>query len=415
MKIRVTRARLRRPSRWTTSLVMVASVMFLRPPAVEAAEWRFAPELRAGYELDDNATLVEPQFSAPSIQGYILEANAVLGYRTPRTRLDLTPVIRLRDYDNDDFDSDDMFLRFDVEHSGLKSRLRVRGDYENEAIRTAERTDADPGTDDPDDINGDETGRVFGGGSRERLRIRPEWTYRFTQRSAVSADLDYVDVDYEDALNSSLVPYSDVHAELSLSHEFSRNNFGYVRAGMRRYEPDDLIVGIANEVDGLSLTTGFERRFSETTRFRLAIGVEQSELSNGDSDTNVIGNVALIRRLERTTLLAEYRRSVTASGTGRIAARDAVNFSVRHSFTERFSGGVALRSYQSDPLVGAVTTQQEYVQFGAQLAYAFSRTISARADFRFTQIERTAALGPAESISMIVWLIYQPSAMSVSR
>jgi len=64
---------------------------------------------------------------------------------------------------------------------------------------------------------------------------------------------------------------------------------------------------------------------------------------------------------------------------------------------------------------GGLSGERDYLQFGAQLAYALSRTLSVEADYRYTDTDRGLASGAAESNNLFVWLLYRPNAWSASR
>ena len=157
---------------------------------MQAADWSLDPVIRVGYEFDDNAPVAVSPDSSDEIQGYIIEASATIGSATQRNTFDMTPMIRSRNYDEERFDSDDGFLRLNYNHEGLKSNFRIRANYAQESVRTAERADADPDVNDPDEITGDDAGRGFAFGDRERLWILPQWSYKFRRNLRLLPALD---------------------------------------------------------------------------------------------------------------------------------------------------------------------------------------------------------------------------------
>ena len=400
---------------YLVTIAMVAATSFFGVQTVTAAEWRLEPELRVGYEFDDNAVLVTIGGATAEIDGYIIEGSATLGYATERTTFDITPRLRSRNYDGELFDSDDQFLTFDLNHRGLKSNFRIRGNYARESVRTAEREVADVDVDDPDEIAGDDTGRVFEIGRRDRFWIMPQWNYNFSEKSAFAARLRYTDVDYDDLFFvGAFTPYSDVRFDASLIRGFSARTRGYIRASVRSYEPDNAGV----DVDGVGFNIGFDRKLTETTRFRAEVGVEDTEPAGSESDSNVVWDINVVKRVETVTLLAQYRRSMNGAGAGRVTARDSFNLSVRKQFyPERLSGGLAIRAYTTERLSSDPGTidERDYEQFRAQLTYALTRTFSVQGDYRYTYIDRSATAGSDNSNAIILWLIYRPTAMTTSR
>ena len=75
----------------TISIVVATSIFSVQ--AVQAADWRFDPIVRVGYEFDDNAPLAASPDSNDEIQGYIIEGSATIGSATQRTTFDITPKI----------------------------------------------------------------------------------------------------------------------------------------------------------------------------------------------------------------------------------------------------------------------------------------------------------------------------------
>jgi hypothetical protein len=398
---------------------IIPATFFCNIQTATAAEWLLEPELRLGYEIDDNATLTSIPNPEYEIQGYIVEGAAALRYATQRTTFDITPRLRSRNYFGDEdaiFDSDDYFVRINFGHKSIKSTFRIRADYGEESIRTAERAMADPDVSDPDEIPGDETGRVLSLDRREIIRVLPYWEYKFTEKSALAADAMIKDVDYEDVRFGSLVPYSDMRLRVTLSHNFSRINKAYIRASARSYEPDNTLIIAPLDVDGVALSAGIEHRFSETARIRAEIGVEESEPAGRDSDQNVIWDVNFVKNTQTMTMLAQYKRNIISSGNGFLSERDSLNLSLRRSFSERLTGGLAARAYRSEGVGGAsILGERDYLQFGAQLAYALSRTLSVQADYRYTDRNRGVESGTAKSNSLFVWFIYRPNAWRASR
>ena len=126
-------------------------------------------------------------------------------------------------------------------------------------------------------------------------------------------------------------------------------------------------------------------------------------------------DVNLVRNLETVTLLAQVKRSVSGDGggRGRLVLRDSFNLSVKKRFSERFDGGLGIRAYTTDQLssdVSGSNEERDYAQLRAQLTYWLASTFSVQADYRYTYIDRSTAADDADSNSIILWLIWQPTA-----
>jgi hypothetical protein len=404
------------------ALGALGATIFLAEQTAQAQQWRFDPLIRVGYEFDDNAPLAVNPDSTDEIQGYILEGSVLIGAATERTVFDLTPMIRSRNYDEERFDSDDGFLKLNFNHEGLKSNFRVRGNYAQESVRTAERTDADPDINDPDEIPGDDSGRVFAIGDRERFWIFPQWSYDFSEKTSIAAAIRYTDVDYEDTPIGVYTPFTDLRYEVSLTRGFSTRTRGYIRASAGTVENDFELLGITNEVDGAGLSIGIERGLTETMRFRAEVGVVETEaelggIAVGESDTDAVWDLNLVRDLESVTLLAQIRRSVNSDGAGRVTLRDTFNLSMTKQFSERLEGGLGIRAYSTDQLSSDTIPFEgrDYAQFRAQLSYALSRTFLVEAEYRYTHLDRATVSENAKSNNVFLWLTWQPTGTSADR
>lgn len=380
-------------------------------PAVNAQEWRLQPELRIGGEYDDNARLSTDDEVAQKIDGYLLGASLGIGYATQRTELLFEPSLISKLYDEDpDIDSDDQFVDFSLNHSTLKGEFGIRSRYARESVRTAERANPDFDTDDPDEIPTDDTGLVFTNDERELFRVEPRFDYGLSERLSFGARASYLDVSYDEAVSSFLVDYSDIRVGGFLKRDWTQRTQAYVGVNVRRFENK----ASDADFDGLGADIGIESRLSQTTRLRAEIGYEDTELtSTGESDSSVVGNLSLVRNLETMTLLAQYRRNVSASGSGRVTERDSLNFNVYKDFTQRVSGGLGVRFHQSDS-VGDQTTparERDFLQFRAQIEVAMSRSVSLEADYRYATVDRSEFEGTADSNRVMLWLVYRPTPM----
>ena len=386
---------------------VLACLLFAQ--TTQAQQWTLQPEVRAGYEFDDNARLRSDPAEVQEIDGFIVEGSLGVGYETQRTTFDLTPRLRSRVYDETpDVDSDDQFLDLDFRHETLKGQFRLLSNYYRESVRTAERADPDFDVEDPDDIPIDETGLVLSNARRERFRIAPEWSYDITERLMMGLEASYTDVSYDESIAGFLVDYTDARVAGFFGRMFTERTRGYIGVGARKYEND---IG-NNDVDGVGALIGVESEVSQTTRFRAEIGYEDTEQSlTGESEGNFVANLSLVRRLETVTLLAQYRRDVAATGAGRLTERDTLNFTVRKQFTERVTGGLGVRAYQTKGVGDQALTLEErdFTEFRAQLAVAMSRAFSVEADYRYARIDRTSFEGSADGNSIILWLVYRPT------
>ena len=383
-------------------------------PGPVIAEWRIDPILRVAWDYDDNATLSARTDNQRQISGYIGEASANFFYDAEQGFFSVEPAVRTRDYGSDsDLNSDDQFLRLMANYSGERNLLSIFGDFSREAVRTAELADADLDTEiDPDDIADDESGQNDVGlrTRRERYRISPRWSYRFSSISSIDADFNYLTVAYDETQGPiRLFDYTDMRFRLAYRRSFSLRNSASLSATVRDFDTDRF--GGDRKTYGLS--AGFVRTLSETAQFRASAGIESFDeddalVSTLDTDPQFVFGVSVVHRLKTIRLLAQYRQRVNATGRGGLTRRNELDLRLTRDLNDRFSAGIGIRAY-NDSTVSGGSNEQTYIQLRGSVIWRLSRAFFMQADYRNTTIDREVVGEAADANQITVWLTYQPS------
>ena len=392
-------------------LVLIVCLVGWLPSA--NAEWFFAPTLRAGGDFNDNP-FQSIGTETPSESGYIAEASARFQYESQTSEFYIDPRVRTRNYgSNSELNSDDQFLRMEFNRDTPLTNFRIRTNYNRESVRTAERADTDFDIEDPDDIGNIDTGRTDLRDRRERLQITPSFLYRFTDVSAVSARLDYNDVRYDEAFQGQLTDYADTRLELAYRRSWTPRNTAIIGASFRNYQTDQG----NNETDGIGFNLGFDRQISQTTRFRATAGLEDTEVLNADNEVEWVANVSLARRLETTNLIVQYRRSIAASGSGRLGARDSVNLNFTRTLSDKISAGIGARVYETRAVGGNLAgfDERAYVQLRSQFTWFLTEAFSIEANYRYTFLDRESLNESSNANEITLWFSYRPQQFSLSR
>jgi hypothetical protein len=163
--------------------------------------------------------------------------------------------------------------------------------------------------------------------------------------------------------------------------------------------------------------TGVNYRVSETARFRATAGLENTEVGDNDNDMNWVADVSFVRRQKTTTLLAQYRRSISASGSGSLATRDSISLNFTRDLSDRISAGLGARIYSTNAIDETIAPfeERDYVQLRARFTWYLSRTISMEADYRYTFLARENLEESANSNQITIWMNYVPVPMTSSR
>jgi hypothetical protein len=384
-----------------------AFFVFASANSALAQDWRFEPIFRLGAGFDDNATLNPRTDQEVDLSGLLAEVKADVYYSSPTTSFFAQPRVLVRNY-NDDvvLDSDDFFLRSTFRRQAKLNTLGFRVNYDQQSVRTGERTDSDLEIEDPDEITNDDTGRVLRIGDRKKWRVSPYWVYRLSSLSSIGANLDYTDTQYDDVFAGILTDYSD--ARLSLNYRRSISNITSWRISLtgRSYDSESL----PEEVDGYGVLAGIEHALSEKTRVRATIGFEDTDRSDSETDPEVVGFVTLTRNLESIRFFAQLRRSANGSGAGAVTIRDSLNLNFERRLNERISAGLGVRAYQTKVGSGSLLNEgEDYVQLHWNLTWYLSEAFLIETDYRYTVVDRGEVPGGrANSNRVNLWFTYQP-------
>jgi hypothetical protein len=372
-----------------------------------AQDWQFEPGIRVGGEFDDNATLNIRTDEEVELKGYLLEGYADVTYSSPKSSFLLQPRFLIRNYpDEPDFDSDDLRLRSNYLFRGSSNTLGYRLRFDSESVRTAERTDSDLDIDDPEEISDTDSGRIIRFGTREKWRVSPFWNFRLSNTSSMRVDLDYIDTRYKDAVEGLLNDFTDNRVNLSYRRSISNVTTGVVTLTGRKFDTERQ----ESDIEGVGALVGLEHSLSEKTKINAMIGMEDTDQGGVNTDPEVVGWVTLTRQLETIRMLARYARTITASGAGRLSARDTVNLNFSRRLSEKISAGLGVRAYQTNGLDGSITIDdRRYAQLLASFVWNLTRHLAVQADYRYTVLDRSDVLGERSNSNRInLWFVYQP-------
>lgn len=395
-------------------LLLTGTVVLLAGGVVtaDAAEWRIEPVIRAAANYEDNpflSILTEHE----SESGYIVEGGGQISYESDNSGFYVEPVIRTQQYGSEStLNADDQFLDFGFNIGSQSVDFRFRGDYGRESVRTAELANIDLDITDPDQIPDDDTGRIAVRDRRERLLVTPSLLYRLSSTSAIGATVNYQDVRYDNSFAGLLTDYTDARLDLTYRRSWTPRDVAILEGTYRTYQTD---LG-DNEVNGVGFNVGFDRTVSETTQFRATAGLEDTEVGASDSEVNWVADVSLVRQLQTITLLAQYRRSISSSGSGALGTRDSINLNFRRRLNDLISAGIGARVYSTKPVDQSLTfDSRDYVQLRAQFTWHISQVFSIDANYNYTFLDRELLSESANTNQISLWFNYAPLPIVRSR
>jgi hypothetical protein len=169
----------------------------------------------------------------------------------------------------------------------------------------------------------------------------------------------------------------------------------------RDYSSDD------GDVTGYGVRTGIDREISETMQLEFLVGAESADPDVGDTETDMIADVFLTRRLQTTWLQAGYRRSLAGSGIGTVSLRDEIYLAFRRDLTELVSAGLGLRAYRANA-INEENADRDYAQMRAEFTWRLTESFSIVGDYRFTFLDREEEAESADSNQAYLYLQWAP-------
>lgn len=380
--------------------------------AAQAQQWFFSPEIGIGVQYVDNPRLEETG-DTDSITGGVVNIGAAFHRNTQTSSMVIRPSIELERYSSGrNEDSDAYFLDFDGEKEGQRSNWRLRGNFRRQQVLRGETTSPEI-----DDIGVDDdlqtgTGQTFFRRERDMLRLSPGFTFDFTERTSVSANVNFLGVRYDTEAVGEAVDYTNVRADTAIGRALTPDSsveFGVFAA---TYDPD----GISRETESLGARARYEKDVSDISSFFIEVGAQDAEIQSSNdaqndvSETSFLWNMGYSRQLERTRWRFDLGQQVTPSGSGAIVERDLYRAIMHHQLRPRWTLGLSAVFLNTDALgredVGGSLIDRDYLRTRATLSYQMTRNWTVEGRYSFTNQDFASIPGDAQEHAVRLWLVY---------
>jgi opacity protein-like surface antigen len=379
--------------------LLVAAAALAFPPGAGAADGYFLPQASAESRYNDNWRLApdEGQQEEISALGTFLELSSQFGWRTQRSDLSLTPRLRSSFFadseDDDRLASNDKYLLFSGYRDTETSRYAVTGESADESVLTSEIADLD--SDDPGDDVGD-TGRLDVQNDRQRIIVRPSWSYRYSEQTELGLGYRYTDVSYDNELVTRQVDYTDNEASFNFGRQMTPRTLLNTRLFAGRFEADE----IGNQSDSTGIDFEFDRQMSERVTGTANIGAQRIEsefmdpltgLPVDESNTSLLFGLGLRTAVsEATNWNANLSRRVNPNGTGFLVQTDQLLLTLDHAFGPRLRGTLGTRMFRNEAVddnENVQFTERDYARLEAGLEWSLTPTWSLFSRYSYTRQE----------------------------
>jgi hypothetical protein len=252
-----------------TSLPLLSS-------AAWGAEWLIEPQFEAGVQSNSNIALSPDASGESSVESYSGDVGLLAEVATPRSNTLIKPSLRYESFlDRSDLNRLEGFLEFNSAVRGLRNNFDIAGDFSRRNQLTAELADAEFNQINPDLPSTPGNGDVRAGETRDLYTLRPEYSYRLTERVKLGASALYQITNYSGDDNSGSVDY-----DYSMGTLFSTVGVGprtdlTAGAFVGRYEA----TSIDSESNSVGATLKLAQRWSDRLQFGISASYQEIDIT----------------------------------------------------------------------------------------------------------------------------------------
>ncbi|MFQ6023141.1 MAG: outer membrane beta-barrel protein [Acidiferrobacterales bacterium] len=392
------------PLRKEVTLVIWGLWVLAHSSSLAAAGWSFEPAIETGAEYDTNVRLTTGPHD--SVWGATIAPELILNKETERTRVDLGLLLVSTQYSGDEVDDiDDQVLTV-----GTRQQITERaswgfdGSFIRDTLLRGVDTFGAP-IDIPDvDLEDTDVALVQQRVRRERLRLRPLWTYALTPRTSGLLEYRFVDASFSDIGTTDLVDYDRNRILYTLSTRLTGAKSVNFVADVSRYRAPD-----ANtETDNVSLLGGMGYAFSETLRGEFLVGVRETSFepeSPVDDTSGVVYRASLEKRSEVTALTMILRRDIDPTGVGESVETDELIILLRRELSPRLTFRFRADLFENKSLQVA-NVDRKYYEVEPLLRWQWTRSRFLQGAYRYRRNRRDIDQESADSNSVFFSVVF---------
>jgi hypothetical protein len=382
-------------------------------PCAIAADWGAVPRIEVGAYANDNYTLAPDTITPVEVVGAQIRAELDVQANTQLTEFSLRPAIESMRFsgDEDDWDSDDYYLRLDWKHTRERFLAGLRADYADETTVKSEL----PGSDDDGgglgEPGGADGGIVAVDNNRQKVTVQPRVSFELTERSTLLADATYTDADYDDESTTGTSGFEDLSGSLGLAFSSSPNSTFSARAIASNYERNVDAV----ETNSYGVQLEWRSRRSEVAQWYVRVGAEKVDVpssvvgTDSSSETGFEGGIGTDWSWEVTRVFLDATSAVEPNASGRLVQRNQLRFRLLHQFSPRTSGWVGARLQRDEALVDSTDPfrDRDYATGSLGMEWRFSRdfSLSAQYDARWQEFDDDPSARTSNAFQLSV--VYQ--------
>lgn len=342
--------RSRRPAT-ALRLALLAACTVPVANAAWAADTYFIPEIDLRAEYNSNYALEQDDVGRTSLSGAIVDATALFGIDTPRSKTSIRPRLKWQEYP----DSEDVL---GIEPEPLEAFLLLRSEYEWErsnallvgrySLQDSINSETPSGVFDPLDPNfgnDPDAERIFVGETVERFELRPTFTHSVSERMRAGAELLYQGARYDSEGTQQNTDFDFAQFEGFLAWAVDPVSDFTAGAYVSKYEAKD----DSAETESYGGRLRYAYRWSKLVGFEATMFHETSDITDfvpvraEESTSDWGGTLTAYRRQDVGAWRFTVGRRFIPTGSGGKATSDQLRLQYDRNLSERLKFNSAAR------------------------------------------------------------------------
>lgn len=404
----------------------LASIGPLLSSAASAADWKANPRIAVSAGHDDNYLLSFDPAQQFSVESGRIEAGVDFVGRTPTGSYLIAPAITSSFLSNhSDLNATDGFLTLGGQHTGEKSVLNGRIDLSRQQLLRDALPDSDIGSNLGNPLSGQVLGRTLKA-TQDLVRVTPSGQWQLTQRTRFTADVQYLDANYDRRAEAFYTDFRNIQGSAGLAFETSQRGVLTARLLAGNFDP---AVGPSANTYGGQLE--FSRQLTEISRYYVRAGVDHVTVDStpavagqparaSQTLTRASGGAGIDWQYQVTTLFLDYTRRVDPNPSGHSVAQDQLRARIERRVSPGlalFASGRAIRNLELGGYIPGVTTppqERRYLTASAGLEWRYRREWSLLGAYIYSWQKQSfvgSAVDPfsADSNAVRLTLVWEPN------
>jgi hypothetical protein len=250
-------------------------------------------------------------------------------------------------------------------------------------------------------VQGD-SGRFVEHNRRNFARIAPFFRYDVTQRQVVEFDAQYARADFEKQLDGAQRDWSDTSVTAGWGYKVSERSTVMLRGLASRYET-------VFDSDAYGAYLQWDTQYSETQRFYVRLGAQQTEPESGQSETNVLAGVGGSWDTPRNRLFVDLTRTIEPVSAGTVVERYQLRMQINHDVSPRVSLLLAARGARDEDVANTGTfPTRKYAAAEGGFEWRVLRNFAVTATYGYRWQEYADELSDRSANTFLIGLVYEP-------